>query len=268
MHSSTHCANCGTSFLPKQNFCSYCGQTAHTHRLNMPHLLHEAVHFFTHADKGIFYLIRQLAVRPGIVAREYVLGKRKKYFSPLNFFLIVVGLFLFVQTTLKPMQGSNMTALKESVRKIPDQVVRERRLAKLERAEAATAFMARYSNYVNMAVTPLIALVFFLFFYRSGYNYTEHLVANLYITGFNALVFVLVITPFLLLAKETSWHLLGIYIFLFWEAFYRAFTYYRFLPKKGFRHLVSVSLVAILTVIAWSMLSRGVIGWYIETGFN
>ncbi|NTS41592.1 DUF3667 domain-containing protein [Flavisolibacter sp. BT320] len=268
MHHSSHCTNCGTLLLTKQNFCGHCGQTTHAHRISMPHLLHEVVHFFTHADKGIFYLVRQLAVRPGIVAREYVQGRRKKYFSPLNFFFIVVGLFLFVQTTLKPMQGGNMSALKESVRKIPDPTVRERRLAKLERAEAATNFMARYSNYVNMAVTPLVALIFFLFFYKAGYNYTEHLVANLYIAGFNALVFILVITPILLLAKGTGWHLYGIYFFLLWEAFYRAFTYYRFLPRKGFWHLLSVSLVALLTVIAWSFLSRGLIGWYIETGFQ
>jgi hypothetical protein len=268
MHNPAQCPNCGTSVAANQNFCLHCGQTAHTHRLSIPHLLHEVVHFFTHADKGIFYLIRQLAVRPGVVAREYVQGKRKKYFSPLNFFFIVVGLFLFVQTTLKPMQGGNMSALKESVQKIADPTVRERRLAKLERAEAATNFMARYSNYVNMAVTPLVALLFFLFFYKAGYNYTEHLVANLYIAGFNALVFILLITPFLLLAKGTTYHLWGIYFFLLWEVFYRAFTYYRFIPKKGFWHLLSVTLVALLTVVAWSVLSRGLIGWYIETGFR
>jgi ABC-type multidrug transport system permease subunit len=268
MHTTDQCLNCDTVLDAKQNFCSHCGQTAHTHRLSMPHLAHEAVHYFTHADKGIFHLLRQLALRPGIVAKEYVRGKRKKYFSPLNFFFIVVGLFLFVQITFKPMQGVNMAAMKEAVNKIPDPSIRERRLAKLERAESATNFMARYSNYVNMAVTPFVALLFFLFFIKSGYNYTEHLVANLYIAGFNALFFICIITPFLLLAKGTAYYLLGIYLFLAWEAFYRAYTYYRFLPGKGFRHGLAVSLVALLTVVVWTLLSRGLIGWYIETGFN
>ena len=99
---------------------------------------HEVVHFFTHADKGIFYLVKMLATNPGKVAREYIRGKRKKYFSPLNFFLVVVGLFVFVQVSFKPTGAVNLNMMKEQVMKIPDPVARERRLAKLERMEAAT----------------------------------------------------------------------------------------------------------------------------------
>ncbi|MDQ3278288.1 MAG: DUF3667 domain-containing protein [Bacteroidota bacterium] len=268
MHTATHCLNCGKNLSTDMNFCPHCGQTTHVHRLNLPHLAHEVVHFFTHADKGIFYLVRQLAIRPGIVAREYVKGRRKKYFSPLNFFLVVVGLFLFVQVTFKPMQAIDMAAAKAQVQRIPDRTVRERRLVKLERAERATNFMARYSNYVNMAVTPMVALLFFLFFFRSGYNFTEHLVTNLYVAGFNALFFVVIITPFLLWAKGSSLYLFGIYGFLAWEIFYRAFTYYQFIPKKGFRHGLAVFLVALLSVGLWTAFSRGMITWYIDTGFK
>lgn len=72
------------------------------HRLNTAHLSHEVLHFVTHADKGTFYLIRKLAIALGMVAREYIGGRRKKYFNPLILFLIVVGLFVLVQTTFRP----------------------------------------------------------------------------------------------------------------------------------------------------------------------
>lgn len=268
MHGVTDCLNCNASLPAGSRFCPQCGQTAHVHRLSLPHLAHDVVHYFTHADKGIFHLIRQLAVRPGIVARNYVWGKRKQYFSPLNFFLIVIGLFVFVQTTFRPMNAVNMDEAKAEVMKIPDPTVRERRLAKLDRVENATNFMAKNSNYVNMAVTPLVALIFFLCFYRAGYNYTEHLVVNLYMTGFTSLFYILIITPVLLLARGTTYYLYGIYGFLLGEVIYRTWTYYQFIPRKNRWHLLKVALAALLTVALWTMLSRGVISWYINTGFR
>jgi hypothetical protein len=165
------------------------------------------------------------------------------------------------------MSGVSLDAAREEVRKITDATVRERRLIKLDRAEKAMNFTARYSNYINMAVTPLVALIFFLWFRRMGYNYTEHLVANLYIAGFNALVFVAVITPYLVLTKGTGYHLWGVFGFLVWELFYRAFAYYRFLHKKGWLFRLSVIGAALFSVVAWYLSSRGLISWYIEKGF-
>jgi hypothetical protein len=265
--SHSECQNCGTHLSERFHFCPHCGQPSHVHRLNFGHLVHEVVHFFTHADKGIFYLVRMLAVRPGVVAREYIRGKRKKYFNPLNFFLIVVGLFVFAQTTFRPMGKIDMTAAKQQIAKIPDESTRTRRLAKLERAEKATNFMAQYSNYINMAVTPLVSLIFFLAFYRAGYNFTEHLVANMYFAGFNALVYVFVITPFMVLTRHTSIYLYGIVLFLLWEVIYRTWGYYTFINKKGFRPLAYTAFIAIATVVAWAVFSRMAVQRYIDVGF-
>jgi hypothetical protein len=58
------------------------------------------IHYFTHADKGIFQLLKALVTQTGTVAREFVSGKRKKYFPPFNFFLIVAALFVFMGSIL------------------------------------------------------------------------------------------------------------------------------------------------------------------------
>jgi hypothetical protein len=233
----------------------------------MAHLLHEGVHFFTHADKGIFYLVKMLAIRPGVVVREYIKGRRKRYFSPLNFFFIVIGLFLFVQTTFKPMQGTNMDQARNEVMKHPDPTVRERRLVKLDRFEKGSNFMAKYSNYINMAVTPLMALFFFLVFYKAGYNYTEHLVAHMYFAGFSALFYIFIITPWLVLSKGKPIYYIGIFAFLLWEAIYRAIGYYQLTQRKGklaFLYCFAVSLIAIG---GWAALSSSLFAAYIERGF-
>lgn len=268
MQQPANCLNCGAVLSTGAMFCTQCGQKTAQHRLSLSHLLHEFVHFFTHADKGIFFLIKMLVLKPGQVAREYIGGKRKKYFPPLNFYLIVVGLFVFVQTTFRPSAAVNMNQARTEVLKIPDQTVRERRLAKLDRMEKATNFMARYSNYVNMAVTPVIALLFYLFFLRSGFNYTEHLVANLFFAGMTSLFYIVVITPYLLLTKGSPAYLFGIFFFLLFELGYRAYGYYGFIGKKGWRHVGYAVFVSFITVGAWYMFSRTVITLYIEKGFG
>ena len=92
----SHCSNCNALARTDDKYCSKCGQEIHVHRFTLGHIFHEFFHAFTHADKGIFYLLKELLVKPGTVAREYIGGKRKKYFNPFTFFLILAGLFVYL----------------------------------------------------------------------------------------------------------------------------------------------------------------------------
>lgn len=264
---TVRCLNCDSQVNASYKYCPYCGQATHQHRLNLAHLGHEVVHFFTHADKGIFYLIKMLAVKPGRVIREYIAGKRKKYFSPLNFFLVVLGLFVFALTTFHTLESVDVGQVRQQVQKISDPVVRERRLAKLDRVEKAYGFMAKYSNFINMALTPLMALIFYLFYFKAGYNYTEHLVGGMYIAGFNALIFVLIFASIAALTKGTPAYTVGILCFLVWEVLYRSVAYYRFINKRGLKYFLYPLLISALITFGWSKLSTSLIAYYIEKGF-
>ena len=74
------CANCAAPLDPQFRYCPQCSQKVDLHRLSLHDIFHDVVHYFTHADKGFFGLLKDLAVSTGKVAREYVTGKRKKYF--------------------------------------------------------------------------------------------------------------------------------------------------------------------------------------------
>ena len=87
MHPTT-CLNCGTLLTADDNFCPHCGQKSRIHRLTLVHIFHEFFHSFTHADKGFLGITADLAAKPGIVAREYIRGKRKKYFNPFTYYLL------------------------------------------------------------------------------------------------------------------------------------------------------------------------------------
>jgi hypothetical protein len=90
----TTCKNCENSFEGK--YCPNCSQKADTHRFTIKHFAHEFFHAFTHTDKGIFFLIKELFLRPGKVAREFNAGKRKKYFNPITYLLIVMALQIYL----------------------------------------------------------------------------------------------------------------------------------------------------------------------------
>jgi len=193
---SSNCANCNQPLIQDQHFCSSCGQKAHLHRLSWHDVTHDAVHYFTHADKGIFHLLLQLATKTGTVAREFVQGKRKKYFPPFSFFLIVATIYVFV-FTLNDKPHTSVDVLKEhpELNKIPNEAKRANVMRIYERAAKARGFMNKHSNNVAMLALPLIALIYWLFYSQAGYNYIEHLVANMYMSGFTLLAQVVVFVP-------------------------------------------------------------------------
>jgi hypothetical protein len=266
----TSCLNCEAVLLPEQKFCGQCGQTAHLHRLNMHYVLHEGAHFVTHTDKSIFSLLLKLAHQPGYIARSFIEGKRKRYLSPLNFYLIIIGMFVFVLSSLKTFERpATFSQTREDVRQIKDPVKRDRRLAKLERSEEVTKFMGKYSNLVSMlGATPLTAFLFSIFYRKSRYNFTEHLVANFYFSGFTAFIFILLVAPLTYIFQNITVYLSIIGAFLLFELIYKSIAYYQFMNRKGTRHYLYALLIATIAIITWVLLSQGAINIYIETGFN
>ncbi|MBC8155688.1 MAG: DUF3667 domain-containing protein [Bacteroidetes bacterium] len=77
-----HCQNCNSEL--NGNFCSHCGQSSNTHRLNFHFLWHDIQHGLLHIDKGILYTTKELFTRPGHSIREFLLGKRVKHFKPIS----------------------------------------------------------------------------------------------------------------------------------------------------------------------------------------
>jgi len=264
----TACANCDAPLQPAFDYCPACGQTTHLHRINGHHLAHELLHFFTHADKGIFFLIKELAVRPGIVAREYIAGRRKKYFSPFNFFFIVIGLFVltlsFFQTMEKP---NNFGPLRAATQTIPDVVVRQRRLHKIERMEASARFVDKYSNFVSMVAAPIAAFIFFLFYRKRGYNFSEHLIVCLYMAGFAGLVFIIFFAP-LISALSPHYYFYGLYGYFIFLILYRTITYYQFDYRKGKAAFLYALLASTVSLITWSLISGFLNIYYINHGFK
>lgn len=91
---ATTCLNCGTPVIDK--YCPHCGQKITVGRLTWHHLLEETAHFFTHIEQGFLKTTKDLIIKPGLVHKNFLDGKRKAYHKPVSFLLIWVAVFLLV----------------------------------------------------------------------------------------------------------------------------------------------------------------------------
>lgn len=183
-----NCKNCDAVISGK--FCSSCGQQADTHRITIPHLSHELIHALTHADKGFLLLLKELVTRPGIVGRQYVEGKRKKYFNPLSFVVITTALSAFISYKAGYFEALTYP---QSNRQPPLPYYRE-----------SMEFMVSHGKVLGLVlILPLLAFFAWIFFKRSKYNFAESFVLHSFVIGETNIMRVLVFIPAFILAPHT-----------------------------------------------------------------
>lgn len=259
------CGNCASPHPETFKFCPECGQKTTLHRLSFHDLWHEGVHYFTHADKNIFSLVKQLATQRGAVAREFIAGKRKTYFSPFNFFMIIAAVFVFAATLGQSKTLPNVRTLPQ-VQSIENPEAREKMAGVLERKEKVVRFTDQYSNLMAMMSLPLTALVFWLFFKRAGFNYVEHVVAGMYMLGFCILIYALLILPifYLLHAPRDG----AVLVFFLVQIVYFSIFYNGFLQHKTRGKQLLSGLASTVNLVVWVLLSGNLVRWYISDGMG
>lgn len=252
---------------PNQRFCSQCGQQAAIHRFSIPHFLHEFFHAFTHTDKGILHLLKCLATRPGTTAREYIQGKRKAYFNPFTFFLIVMGIYVLADSFFVK-APTRAEPSQEVLARIPSAEGRDRYIGMLHRGDQVRHFMTGKANIVAMVAVPLIALVSWLFFSRKGFNYAEHLTANMMFVVFSNLVFVVLIFPLKAVLKNAplgeKLPLIGMLL----QVVYLAWCYNGFFQLTATGQRVKSFLVSLFAIVLWFLFSLTVMAVYIYQSWN
>lgn len=239
---TTTCKNCEVTFEGK--FCPNCSQKANTHRFTLGHFIHEFLHALTHTDKGMLFLIKEMFFRPGKVALEYNAGKRKKYFNPITFLLIVTaiqvysvsttGFFTHYTNSLQAVVQQMVAGAKGSPEKLQE-VNRQ-----MDEAHLHVGMVAENNKLLTLLFIPVLAFLTWLFFKRSGHNYAENLVFNVLVSGQLMVFFVLFsLIPFLLKPSLVMLWLL-LYFPLSWTY---SFIAYRQFFKQGWGRTILKGLV-------------------------
>jgi hypothetical protein len=150
------CKQCGQPGHDK--YCSHCGQSLSVHRITLHSILHDVFHFFTHLDKGFPYTLRRLFTTPGKMQLEYVKGERSRHQKPFSMFFISVTIaalvYYWVNVLLKRYHHAS--------------------------SDEEIKFFNHYLVLLQTLLLPLYSLFLYLIFLRSGYNYAEIGVLQLY----------------------------------------------------------------------------------------
>lgn len=92
---TTQCKNCESSFDASFEYCPYCGQES-TDNLTFGVLFSNTIENYFSIDARFFRSFVPLMLKPGVLPRRFVDGKRLKYLHPAQFYLFISVLFFFL----------------------------------------------------------------------------------------------------------------------------------------------------------------------------
>lgn len=174
------CKNCGHSF--DGNYCNDCGQSSTVRRIDFKFLIHEIPNSIFHLNRGILFTIKELSTRPGHMIREFVVGKRIQNYKPISYLLVASALYVIASHLM----GRN-TFFADFVSGFTNGMTEQNQSSRSE----VINWITRNQTYVTLLFIPLFSFASYMAFIKTGYNYFEHLVLNLYITGQQMLIYLI-----------------------------------------------------------------------------
>lgn len=226
-----NCKNCNAPLQGK--FCSDCGQSASVTKLRMTKLIKDLFYSIFQVDKGFFFTFIAMISRPGNAIREYLDGKRVKYYQPISYVLVLSTIYFLVSKLV----GDN-TWMHEIIMGVGEGIAKEG-------ATIPTFFFwfARNFAYTTLILLPVFSFCSFLCFKKFEVNYTEHFVLNAFVAGQQALIYL----TFAILKKLTNVPIMEVMALCF-SPIYAGWVFGQFFNNAS---RVSVLLRTFLTYILY-----------------
>lgn len=202
-----NCKTCDNTLRSDFGYCPACGAKIIRNRLTLRNVWQDLSFQVFNLDNTLLKTFRHLFSKPEVVIESFISGARKKYMNPVSYFAIAITLSGLLFYVLRNWYGVNL--MENSLN--PE-------------ASPKLDFIFDYQGLLSYLIMPIYALMtWILFLDRKKLNYTEHLIANAYITAQVSFVQVLVCLPlfgfFDINYQNFNW------IFLFFTV---AFQFYAF----------------------------------------
>ena len=163
------CKNCNNTVDNK--FCGNCGQPMQIKRVDKDYILHEIWHIL-HFEKGIFYTIKELLVRPGQNIKEFIAENRSRLVKPIIFIIITSLIYTLVNNSFH----------------IEQEYV-EFHGAEQSATSLIFSWVQHHYGYANIIMGLHIAFWGKLFFKKYEYNFFEILILLCFVMGLGMLIF-------------------------------------------------------------------------------
>lgn len=203
-------------------------------------------------EKGLFYTIVALTIRPGKTIHKYLYVDRNRLIPPLRFLVVFVTLATIATLSFLT-QEDFFNAFKQGVETgggaLENMSPKGQEFFSLYMNNLAIANLKFFNIYLMLSV-PLAALGTLIVYKLRQYNFAEHLVINAYIYS-NTTVLYLLMTPlFFIFSYQTVslWYMIATFP-------YYCFCCYQVFQPKGWKAILRASLAFILQGIFAMMLA-------------
>ncbi|MCR9250590.1 MAG: DUF3667 domain-containing protein [bacterium] len=185
------CINCGNE-APGE-YCTHCGQHQTVRPLTWKELFLEFSSKWLGWDNKFGRTIRGLTTSPGLVARTYIQGNRVKYIGPLAYLFLVSTImiltFEFLNVDVKEFLQSSQDYMGVVQ---PEQNTEDQQKFMTNMMD----WMSDNFRWVSLMFIPFLALWSKLFYRKRGFNYIEHSVIYMYLTGHTLWLTIIAIVMF------------------------------------------------------------------------
>ncbi|GLB49862.1 DUF3667 domain-containing protein [Neptunitalea lumnitzerae] len=166
---TAQCQKCGTKFSGE--FCATCGNPKTLKRIDGRYVLSE-IESVLNFDKGIFYTIKELIVRPGKTVHKFINTDRSGLVKPLSFVIICSFLYTIAQQFLR----------------FEDKYVSAGGLGDSSVGVIFEWILKNY-GYTNILMSVFIAGWIKLFFKKYRYNFFEIVILLCFVMGIGMLYY-------------------------------------------------------------------------------
>lgn len=192
-----NCKSCNNTLRDTQNYCDDCGAKVIRNRLTPKVLATQVNKEFISIDNKFLKTFIDLFTKPQVVINGYIKGTRKKYIDALHYFAIsltIAGFQVFLMLTFfKEGLELNSEFLNE-VAKAPGNKNNPFLNSDLESSSS-------YQGLMYIFLLPFSAFSTWFAYYIAGdkrYNFTEHLVLNIYYSAQTIIVVSVISIVFLI----------------------------------------------------------------------
>ena len=249
------CKNC-KRLLPQQiNFCNGCGAKVIKNRLTMRNLFEDFAYRYLNYDNQFLRTFLHLFTKPEEVIGSYINGTRKKYVNVISYFAIAItlsGFQIYFQNKFYP----ELVDMSSFARSGDEKAM-----------EGYMNFMQEFQSIVFMLIVPFYALLSKLTFYNiKKYNFTEHLVLNMYTAAHFSILSSIIIVSCLAIGVQFS---TASVVMLVLQVFYTAYVFKRILSLSLKRILwKTVLFILLLSCVFFAIIIMGFLSVLLVKGLT
>ncbi len=175
------CKNCNIEFNDSQNFCHECGAKVIRNRLTPKILAKQVNEQFISIDNKFLQTFIYLFKDPGRVIDGYINGLRKRYIGVISYYAIALTLLGFQVFLLKTFFADFFETQSNTMMSGFNAGTNGQSNPLSEGMGSAFTLLNNYQGVLFSIFMPFMAIgSWVMFLDKPKYNYTEHLVINIY----------------------------------------------------------------------------------------